>query len=70
MLYKQLQAWPTLRAKGKSWVKARESLKNKVMPEINFEELIEVILVPKIEKRIPDRSYSHVQSHGDPLEIV
>lgn len=37
-------------SKGKVLGKAGESLKNKVMPKINFEELIEVILVPKIAK--------------------
>lgn len=54
-------------SKGRVLRKAKESLSNKVMPEVNFEELTVVIQVPKVEKGILDRRYSHVQSHGGTL---
>lgn len=53
-------------SRGTGWerkgrVGSRESLPNKVMPEVNFEELIGV----KVGKGCPDRRYSHEQRHGD-----
>ena len=52
---------------SKGRVHVKEHLPNKVMPEVNFEELIGVRQVAKVEKGIPDRKYSHEQRHGDTL---
>ena len=51
----------------KERVGSRENLPNKVMPEVNFEELIGVGQAAKVGKGSPDRRFSHEQRHGDTL---